>query len=467
MCPSLSGVASSVRAVPAPLDPDVAVACMRAAQVEPLEPYRGSLIPWRCRCLRCDRVVWPRLSDVRNQGQRACAYCAGKKIDPAAAAALMRAANLEPQVPFSSGKTPWRCRCTVCERVVTPCYANVRNGTGGCVYCAGNRVDEAAVEARVRAAGWELLASYPGSGAPWPVKCVRCDAITTKRWNDVRSGVAGCRFCAQRAVHPAAAEASMLAVGLQPLEPYRGNHYGWLCRCLVCLEEYRPRLNTVRSDGSGCFRCGIRRAGQLRRIDSAVAASRMQERGFEPEEPYPGSHAAWRCRHDACGNVREVTYHAVVDGGIGCADCAVSGFKPGAPALVYVITHEGFAAHKVGITGVGKYRLQQWRNRGWSVVMTREFAVGVDARAVEQTVLDWLRGPLALPAGLPPGMDGWTESVPAGLLPVEELVARVGKVLGGSRNTVYRYLDDDQAPAAGETPARTTRQRTTTRKVAP
>jgi DNA invertase Pin-like site-specific DNA recombinase len=49
----------------------------------------------------------------------------------------------------------------------------------------------------------------------------------------------------------------------------------------------------------------------------------------------------------------------------------------------------------------------------------------------------------------------------------EYTVDTIATTVGVSRNTVYRYLDDDQAPAPGETPSRTTRQRTTARKVAP
>jgi DNA invertase Pin-like site-specific DNA recombinase len=49
----------------------------------------------------------------------------------------------------------------------------------------------------------------------------------------------------------------------------------------------------------------------------------------------------------------------------------------------------------------------------------------------------------------------------------EYTVDTIATTVGVSRNTVYRYLDDGPAPAAGETPVRAARQRTTTRKVAP
>ena len=67
--------------MPARLDDDTAAAIMRAAGVEPTEPYTNSFTPWRCRCGTCGRRVTPRLDNVRA-GHAACAYCAGRAVDP-------------------------------------------------------------------------------------------------------------------------------------------------------------------------------------------------------------------------------------------------------------------------------------------------------------------------------------------------------------------------------------------------
>lgn len=40
-------------------DPRQAEEIMRAAGLEPLEPYRGSSAPWRCRHTACGREVTP------------------------------------------------------------------------------------------------------------------------------------------------------------------------------------------------------------------------------------------------------------------------------------------------------------------------------------------------------------------------------------------------------------------------
>lgn len=53
---------------------------MRAAGAEPMEPYQGSGIPWRCRCLTCGHEITPRLGNVRS-GNRPCKYCSSRGFD--------------------------------------------------------------------------------------------------------------------------------------------------------------------------------------------------------------------------------------------------------------------------------------------------------------------------------------------------------------------------------------------------
>ncbi len=78
---------------------------MREGGVEPVDPYKNTSVPWRCRCLTCGREVTPRLDNVRA-GHAACGYCAGLIVDPDEAAAVMRAAGLEPLGPY-----PGAARC--------------------------------------------------------------------------------------------------------------------------------------------------------------------------------------------------------------------------------------------------------------------------------------------------------------------------------------------------------------------
>lgn len=117
-----------------------AEAMMRAAQLEPLEPYPGALSHWLCRCLRCGNTVSPRVSHVQRGGSgcRTCGQKSGKLAqlgDPDRAAEIMREAGLDPMVTYPGDKTPWKSACIRCGKTVTPRLYNVRRGTR-CRYCA-------------------------------------------------------------------------------------------------------------------------------------------------------------------------------------------------------------------------------------------------------------------------------------------------------------------------------------------
>jgi len=116
-----------------------AIAEMEAAGVTPLEPYPDAENPWRCRCQKCEREVTPRLINIRRgwRGCKHCRLPGGKaRLDPVEAVAVMRAAGLEPLEPYRSSVTKWRCRCMACGREVIPLYSNIRQGSGGCPHCA-------------------------------------------------------------------------------------------------------------------------------------------------------------------------------------------------------------------------------------------------------------------------------------------------------------------------------------------
>ena len=188
------------------LDDAAATTIMRRAGVEPIEPYRSTAAPWRCRCRTCGREVTPQLGNVRA-GHAACAYCAGRAVDPDEAAAVMRAAGLEPCGPYPGAARPWPCLCAVCGQQSKPRYATVSKGTG-CRYCDVDRAKQAlrldpqAAATVMRTAGLEPLETYPGAGAPWRCRCTKCGREVTPRYDDVRGGHSGCKWCSWQATAP-------------------------------------------------------------------------------------------------------------------------------------------------------------------------------------------------------------------------------------------------------------------------
>ena len=112
---------------------------MVAAGLEPLEPYKNAATKWKCRCKVCKKTCAERYRDVRRRaGGRGCQACCGDAIDPKKAKALMRTAGLEPQEPYKSSTTKWKCLCTVCGRKCEVRYGSVssRKSGKGCQFCA-------------------------------------------------------------------------------------------------------------------------------------------------------------------------------------------------------------------------------------------------------------------------------------------------------------------------------------------
>jgi hypothetical protein len=145
------------------LPEDVAVASMRAMDLEPLEPYPGNgRSPWRCRCLVCGADVSPQLSYVR-QAKGGCRMCRPGKVQRAQlfpddeARAVMLAANFEPLEPYPGSSRPWRCRCRRCGLESGPTYGNVSRLGTACKHCApsGFKLAEPA---------WVYLVERPADG---------------------------------------------------------------------------------------------------------------------------------------------------------------------------------------------------------------------------------------------------------------------------------------------------------------
>lgn len=103
--------------------------------LEPLEPYRGNKIIWKCRCLKCGKVVYPKFNNI-DQGWGGCGWCSGRTKDTQKAEALMRSRDLEPLEPYPGTQKKWKCRHTICNRIVHPTYLGIQQGQGGCKFCS-------------------------------------------------------------------------------------------------------------------------------------------------------------------------------------------------------------------------------------------------------------------------------------------------------------------------------------------
>ena len=112
---------------------------LTAADYMPLEPYpNGGNRDWRVECGRCGETVRVKAARVKRAANRPCRH--GRyypPVKPEEAVKVMKAASLEPLEPYPGRNSiRWRCLCNACGEECAPCYNSIQSGQGGCSVCA-------------------------------------------------------------------------------------------------------------------------------------------------------------------------------------------------------------------------------------------------------------------------------------------------------------------------------------------
>jgi recombinational DNA repair protein (RecF pathway) len=403
--------------------PELAEAIMRSAFLEPLVPYPGARTNWKCKCMKCEKIVFPNYGDIQ-QGDGGCKYCGGRFVDPEDAVATMRFNNLEPLEPYKNTNSPWKCRCLKCGKTVTPRHNSIQQGSGGCKYCAKRFVAAEDAVLVMRKAKFEPLEPFPGAIKPWKCKCLRCGRNVQPAYTTIQSGQKGCVYCGGKKVDPQEAFDFMVSKGLTPLEPYKRADGQWKCRCQVCLKLVTPTYSTLKQGAAGCIYCSGRK------VDAQDAVSLFLENSLRPLVPYENTETKWKSECMKCGRIVYPSHHMVSQRGGGCKYCATLGMDFTLPAYIYLITHEEFGSHKIGISGVHakEDRIKDHAKNGWKLYKRKNFETADQTYEVEQQVLRWLRED----RGLPPHLSlnempqrGWTETVDASEIDLPTIWAKV------------------------------------------
>ena len=403
--------------------PEIAIQLMLNSNLKPLVPYPGSARNWKSECLKCGEIVYPNYGDIK-QGDGGCKYCAKQYVRPEDAEALMRFNNLEPLEPYKTTMSPWKCRCMKCGKVVTPRHNTVKRGSGGCKYCSRTYVDaQDAVQAMLKAK-LEPLVPYPGSQQPWECKCLRCGRIVKPAYTSIQGGQKGCVYCGGKKVDPREAFEFMVSKGLEPLEPYKRADGRWRCRCIVCQKEVTPTYSTLKQGANGCIYCSGKK------VDPQDAVTLFLENFLKPLVPYVSTETKWKSECMKCGRIVYPKHHMVSQRSGGCKYCATLGMDFTLPAYIYLISHEGYGAHKIGISGMHSKedRLNDHAKNGWKLYKRKTFESADQTFEIEQEVLLWLREV----KGLQPFLSlsempqrGWTETVDASEIDLPTIWAKV------------------------------------------
>ena len=256
------------------------------------------------------------------------------KVDPEEAAAVMRAAGLEPLVPYPGTQVPWPAIHQPCGREIAPLFGNVKRRGTACRKCAGDKRGAArrarkaddAVTA-MHAAGFIPLEPYPGSAKPW--RCVHqpCGHERTPTLNQIAAGQTACLECSRSAKEqnywtPETALAAFLAADLEPLELYPGTSTKpWRARHVSCGAVVSPRLANLAAGQGPCNACARTAQNEAKRLDEHAARAVMLSADLQPLDPYPGVDDPWRCRHLKCGRIVTPRYFNIKKGQSGCLHC--------------------------------------------------------------------------------------------------------------------------------------------------
>jgi hypothetical protein len=182
-----------------------AIQIMRDASLEPLVPYVSTSTKWKSRCMKCQSVVYPRLHSLQR-GKGGCRFCAAKKrhehfkFPDSHAYQLAQKAKVVPLEPYVNMNTKWKCRCLICDKIVTPRLSDMKKGMG-CKRCANlianarlKLSDEKAL-AVMQKAKLQPLTPYENANKSWKCQCLVCGNLVSPSLNSIRDG-GGCKYCA-------------------------------------------------------------------------------------------------------------------------------------------------------------------------------------------------------------------------------------------------------------------------------
>ena len=300
-----------------------AVKVMKKAGLNPLVPYPGAGVNWKCKCLKCKNIVSPRLASIKRGG--GCVGCSGLlKVSAEDAKLILQKANIEPISEFPGYRKKWKSRCLTCKKIIYPAASSVKIRGKGCIYCgyestaSKKRFSEKEAVRYMKEKGLTPLEKYKSVNVPWKCIHLKCGKIVKPRLAGIRAGESGCKYCSGKFLEPKKAKKLMIDSGFFPLEPYPGgNRKLWKCLHQKCESVVSVKYNQIQQGTKLCQNCS-----PTSKLSDKVARDFFLQRGLKPLLKYKSSATPWKSIHISCGKEVSPTYASIQQGGIGCAHCA-------------------------------------------------------------------------------------------------------------------------------------------------
>ncbi|MDA2996715.1 MAG: zinc-ribbon domain-containing protein [Actinomycetota bacterium] len=328
-----------------------------------------------------------------------------KKHNPETVKVAMLQAGLEPLEAYKNALTKWKCKCLNCGEIVFPKYNQIQQGNGGCNKCGTERgsekikLDSNVAIQTMRNVGLEPLEDYVNTKAKWKCKCLNCGEIVFPQLSGIRSGEGGCYKCGMKkagqknTLNSEQAIEIMKVAGFTALESYTNALTKWKMRHDACGSIVYPTLNTISNRAGktpGCAVCAGKQVEVgLNDLQTTHPAISKEALNWDPTTVTPGSNLKklWKCGkgHEWRAHVTERT------SGHGCPSCAQNGFDPNKDGWLYFLSHPDWEMLQIGITNVPNDRLSTHKRLGWEVIEIKGPMNGDLARRWETDILRILR----------------------------------------------------------------------------
>jgi hypothetical protein len=296
------------------IDPVEARKLMQSAGVKPLEPFDKNRSPWRSLCLTCNRIVTPSFANVRN-GHAACRYCAKGGVSETEALSILKKLKVKPLAKYPGFKIPWRSECLVCQREIKPRLSVIIQTQKACNYCNRRVVDPLEAANIAKSSGAFPLEPYPGPGR-WKCRCTKCKRTIFPTLRRMRNGQNPCGWCARVRIDPEEAKRTFLAAGLRPVGKYPGANVSWKAVCENCGEQVERKLTRLQAGRYACAFCSGRK------LKESVAKKLMTDAGAKPKVPFPGIYKKWSSTCLICFRTINPSLSNVRQGHSPCVYCS-------------------------------------------------------------------------------------------------------------------------------------------------
>ena len=306
----------------------------------------------------------------------------------------------------------------------------------GCTYCSGRKILEGFNDLKtthqhiaIQAFGWDPTKFTAGSNEAKLWKCPEEHtyiALIVKRTN--RSH--GCPYCSGHKVwlgfndlattHP---KISAEAVDGPVTNYSAGSQQKLTWKCQFG-HIYNAKI-AKRVLGTNCSYCA--KSGKKKILSgfndllTTHPVLAHQAFGWDPSKRSMGQSVKlkWKCEKDHIWSAK-ITKRV---SGQGCPSCSVSGFDPNKKGFLYLMTHELWQLHKVGISNLETDRTNKHKQSGWELIDIRGPMDGLLAYDWEQSILSMLksRGVEIGSADIAGKFDGYSETWASNIFPVSTI----------------------------------------------